>query len=613
MEKLIKLLSFTVILSTLGIISSCSKEDVDDGTPSLEISTETLNVAKEGGNSTFVVNTNRDWTTTVTYSTGADWVALTPSTGKKGETTVTVTCLPNTGNDRTATIKVATSTIYEYVQVIQAAGITKTYVTCAQLRSMGEGTVASDVYMKASMISDQIGGNSTSLKNIVVSDGGAGIAVRLVDNASTYAVGAELEFSLKGATLAKYNGLLQLNNFDNTKMTATGQTVAINPSVITAAQLLSGNYESMYVSVTNVQVVEADLTKNIAASDAHTTINMESSTGENFSMFSAKYSEFVGVAVPQGSGSLKGIASVNNGAIQVTPRNRTDFAGLTGTRFASSAKLTYGTASLAGALNKDAATTATITLPYTNAKVNDAYSLSIAVSGAGAAGLTTPVAATGTFTAAAGNITFTLSGTPTTAGAVVFTITGTGITTPIVVNGTVVDAANALTLGSWAFTAVPTMPMASTSASTDASTGAALDMSGFTTAPTFGYTSSSATIYANNWGPNQSWLFSMTPKAAITAGKVVSLSFYAYGSSTSPKDFVAEFSSDNTTWYQMGDAIVYTAAMPTSPFIRTYTLASAASGKVYFRIKCTSTTSIGGGTVGSGGNSRLANVIITVQ
>ncbi|MDD3035078.1 MAG: DUF5689 domain-containing protein [Bacteroidales bacterium] len=612
MEKLIKLLGFTVILSSLGIISSCSKEDVDEGTPSLEISTETLSVAKEGGNSTFVVTTNRDWTTSVTYSTGADWVALTPSTGKKGETTVTVTCLPNTGNDRTATIKVATSTIYEYVQVQQAAGITKTYVTCTQLRSMGEGTVASNVYMKASMISDQVGGNSTSLKNIVVSDGGAGFTVRLTDNASTYAVGAELEFNLKDATLSRYNGLLQLN-IDNSKVTATGQTVAINPSVITAAQLLSGNYESMYVSVTNVQVVEADLTKNIASADAHTTINMESSTGENFSMFSAKYSEFVGVAVPQGSGSLKGIASVNSGTIQVTPRNRTDFAGLTGTRFPSSAKLTYGTASLAGALNKDAATTATITLPYTNAKVNDSYSLSIAVSGAGAAGLTTPVTATGTFAAAAGNIVFTLSGTPTAIGAVVFTITGTGITTPIVVNGTVVDAANAQTLASWTFTAVPTMPMASTSASTDASTDASLDMNGFTTAPTFGYTSSSATIYANNWGPNQSWLFSMTPKAAIAAGKVVSISYYGYGSNTSPKDFVAEFSSDNTTWHQMGDAIVYTSSMPTSPFIRTYTLAAATTGKVYFRIKCTSTTSIGGGTVGSGGNSRLANVIITVQ
>jgi len=612
MEKLIKLLGFTLILSTLGIISSCSKEDVDEGTPSLTISTETLSVAKEGGNSTFVVTTNRDWTTSVTYSTGADWVALTPSTGKKGETTVTVTCLPNTGNDRTATIKVATSTIYEYVQVQQAAGITKTYVTCTQLRSMGEGTVGSNVYMKASMISDQVGGNSTSLKNIVVSDGGAGFTVRLTDNASTYAVGAELEFNLKDATLSRYNGLLQLN-IDNSKVTATGQTVAINPSVITAAQLLSGNYESMYVSVTNVQVVEADLTKNIASADAHTTINMESSTGENFSIFSAKYSEFVGVAVPQGSGSMKGIASVNSGAIQVTPRNRTDFAGLTGTRFASAAQLTYGTASLAGALNKDAATTATITLPFTNAKVNDAYSLSIAVSGAGAAGLTTPVAATGTFTAAAGNITFTLSGTPTTAGAVVFTITGTGITTPIVVNGTVVDAANALTLGSWNFTAAPTFPLTSTSSTTDASTNATLTLNGFATMPTINFTGSSSTIYCNSWGVGQSWYMTMTPKANMTVGKVVSVSFKGFSTNTGPRDFVVEYSKDNNTWHAMGDVVTYGTSLPESAYVRSYTLTEASNGAVYFRIKNSTTVSANGGTVASGGNSRLANVIITVQ
>lgn len=616
MEKFLKLLSITAVLatlSTLGILSSCNNEDIDEGVPSLEISTETLEIAKEGGNATFVVNTNREWTTEVTYATGANWIALSPATGNKGETTVTVTCLPNTGDTRTATIKVQTSTIYEYIQVQQAAGITKNYVTVTALRAMGETTITSDIYMKASMISDQVGGNSTSLKNIVVSDGTAGIAVRLVNDAATIAVGAELEFSLNGAVLSRYNGLLQLNNFNNSKMTSTGRTVTINPTTITAQQLRTGNYESMLVSVSNVQVVAADLSKTAASADAHTSINMESSTGENFVMFSSKYSDYTGVAVPQGSGSLLGIASVNNGVYQVTPRTRNDFAGLTGTRFASAAQLTYGTASLAGALTKDAATTATITLPYSNATVNSTYSLSVAVTGAGAAGLTTPVTASGTFSAATGNIVFNLAGTPTTTGAVVFTITGTGITTPIVVNGTVVDAANAQTLASWTFSAVPTLPMASTSASTDASTNATFNIQGFTTAPTFGFTSSTATIYANNWGQNQAWLFTMTPKAAITSGKVVSISYYGYGSSTSPKNFVAEFSSDNTTWHQMGDAIVYTSAMPSSPFVRTYTLTSAANSTVYFRIKCNSTTSIGDGTIASGGNSRLANVIITVQ
>jgi len=613
MEKSLKLLGFTLILSSLGIISSCNKEDVDGGTPLIEISTETLAVAKEGGTSTFVVTSNRDWTTQVTYASGADWIALSPSTGKNGETTVTVTCLPNTGNDRAATIKVATSTVYEYVQVQQAAGIAKTYVTVAALRAMGETTIATDIYMKASMISDQTGGNATSLKNIVVSDGGAGIALRLTADASTYAVGTELEFSLNGATLAKYNGLLQLNNFDNTKMTATGQTVPVNATSITAEQLLTGNYESMYVSVSNVQVVAGDLAKTVASADAHTSITMESSTGLNFTMFSSKYSEFAGVAVPQGSGILKGIASVNNGVYQVTPRTRTDFAGLTGTRFTSAAQFAYGTPGLAGSMNKGTATTATITLPYSNATIGGAYSLSVAVSGAAAAGFTTPVTATGTYSAASGNIVINLAGTPTAAGAVVFTISGTGITTPLVVNGTVVDAANALTLASWTFTAAPTFPLTSTSSTTDASTSASLTLNGFATMPTINFTSSSSTIYCNTWGVGQSWYMTMTPNANMTVGKVVSVSFKGYSTNTGPRDFVVEYSKDNTTWHAMGDVVTYGTAMPEAPFVRSYTLTEASSGVVYFRIKNSTTVSANGGTVASTGNSRLANVIITVQ
>jgi len=105
----------------------------------------------------------------------------------------------------------------------------------------------------------------------------------------------------------------------------------------------------------------------------------------------------------------------------------------------------------------------------------------------------------------------------------------------------------------------------------------------------------------------------MTPKAAITSGKTVSVSYYGYSTNTGPKDFVIEFSSDNTNWHQMGDAIVYGNTMPSSPFVRSYALTAAANSTVYFRIKCSSTTSVNGGTIASGGNSRLANVIITVQ
>lgn len=322
------------------------------------------------------------------------------------------------------------------------SAVAKTYITVSELRAKGEVTISDDVYVKASLISDQTGGNSTSLKNIVISDGTAGIAVRLKSNAETMAVGTELEFKLKDAVLSKYNGLLQLNNFLNENMSATGETKVLAAKPITAAELITGNYESMYVAVANVQVVNADLTKTMVVGTSHTSINMESSTGESFVMFSSSYSAFKEEQVPQGSGALKGIASVNNAVIQVIPQVKADFESLTGTRFGAPVGLSYGTPVLAGTMTVGTAFTQDnkITLPFLNATSGESYNLSVAVGGAAAEGITTPVTASGTFSAATGDITIALAGTPTTTGAVTFTITGTGITEPIVVNGSV-DAA----------------------------------------------------------------------------------------------------------------------------------------------------------------------------
>ena len=77
----------------------------------------------------------------------------------------------------------------------------KTYTTVANLRAKGaNATISEQVYMKATVISNNEGGNSTSLKNIVVSDGEAGITVRFKSNANTeWKVGTELEFDLMGA------------------------------------------------------------------------------------------------------------------------------------------------------------------------------------------------------------------------------------------------------------------------------------------------------------------------------------------------------------------------------------------------------------------------------
>jgi hypothetical protein len=168
-------------------------------------------------------------------------------------------------------------------------------------------------------------------------------------------------------------------------------------------------------------------------------------------------------------------------------------------------------------------------------------------------------------------------------------------------------------MATWIFDVAPTaFPISSTSASTDESTNGSLTLSGFTPPfPTIGYTASSKTIYIASWATGNAWLFSFTPKQTIASGKTLSVTFKGYGSSTAPKDFIVEYSKDGTNWTTMGDAIVYAASIAT--YTRSLVLTESLINQVQVRIKNTSTVSIGLGTVASGGNSRLADVVISVN
>lgn len=326
----------------------------------------------------------------------------------------------------------------------------KTYITIAELRAKGEVTISENLYVKASVISNKEGGNSTSLKNVVISDGEAGIAVRFTLNAD-YALGTELELALEGAQLSKYQGLLQLNNFSNAKATVTGATKIIPAKDVTAADIVAGTYESMYVSVADVEVIAADLSKKMVEDGKHTNIGMEAKTGQTFSMFSASYSVFKDDAVPQGSGALKGIAGVNipDGEApiyQVAPQTAADFAGLTGPRFGGEQTFSFGTPEFSATTIKagTAIVDGKITIPYVAATGTETYNITVAVSGAAAAGID-PIttAVTKTLTQGSGSIELPITGTPTTAGEVTFTISGITELTTNTVTATVVAAGSA--------------------------------------------------------------------------------------------------------------------------------------------------------------------------
>lgn len=294
------------------------------------------------------------------------------------------------------------------------------YWTIAELRSKHTGsnvTITDDVKIKAVVVQNLTGGNSTSLKNIVVQDETAGIAIRFVDDNADFDFGDEVEISVKDQQLSAYNGLLQINNLPNANVTKIG-TKSVVAEEITAAQLLTGNYESQYVAVSNVQVVAADLSKTFATTTAHGSINMESESGETFVMFTSRYAVFNTQTVPQGSGTLKGIASVNNTTYQILPTVAADYAGMTGARFGVTNTLTVSPGTIQ--FEATSGDTKDITLTASGAWTATTEGTGFTVS---------PITGTGDVT-----VTATATAASGASGKVIFTLDGTAVTKEVTVS-----------------------------------------------------------------------------------------------------------------------------------------------------------------------------------
>ena len=213
------------------------------------------------------------------------------------------------------------------------------YTPIADVRALyvdGNVTISEDWTIRGTVISNLELNNGSSLKNIIIQDETAGIMVRLTSNNTDFLSGDVVEVKIQGQSLEQYNGLLQLNNVPVENVTETAQGTLPEAKVISAAQLLTGDYESQYVAVENVQVVENDRGKSWVTGGNNTSITFESTTGETFVVYSSEYSDaLASVTVPDGSGTLKGIVQRFNASIQLMLASTDDYAGLTGERFGS--------------------------------------------------------------------------------------------------------------------------------------------------------------------------------------------------------------------------------------------------------------------------------------
>ena len=342
MKKAVK---FFMVLASLFTFISCGEPEAD---PFLYISFPSVSVAAEGQTIDLSVSSNQSWTAVA----DVPWLTVSPSTGS-GNAEVKVVVAENKEESRSGVVtfswngKPATLTVQQVSgkkeEPLPEAG----EITITQLRQLYNSGRVNNKYntsaryiIKGSVISDyrnkDIGGlnNYTSLKAIVLSDGVAGIML-FCDNYNTeYKLGDELKVIIpKGQELSRYNeGPLQLNGIKLTNVSKIGSK-PLEPVEITAAELLTNKYESMYVAVKDVQCQASEVGKTFVMNDAHTSIIMEGKNGEVFDIFTSQYASFGNVKVPTGSGTLKGIGSVYGERMQICIAKTSDYAGLTDDRF----------------------------------------------------------------------------------------------------------------------------------------------------------------------------------------------------------------------------------------------------------------------------------------
>ncbi len=208
-----------------------------------------------------------------------------------------------------------------------------TITSIAGVLALGSGaTIPTGTTIEGVVISNMALNNLTSKKGMYVQDETGALQFYLAAN-HEFAFGDKVQMDLGGSTVGAYNGAVQISGLELAKITKISSGNEVTPKTVSIDDFLANKYEGQYVAIEGVQVAETDLTKTFVTGGAHTSINMETADGKKFVVFSSKYATYGADTVPQGSGTIKGISSINNGNLQIIFAQTSDYAGLTGERF----------------------------------------------------------------------------------------------------------------------------------------------------------------------------------------------------------------------------------------------------------------------------------------
>ena len=326
---------FFAAIAAVFSFASCDEmgKDPDLGAPAITVSATELSFEEAGGNQTLTLNATRDWKVTST----AEWVVVNPASGKASaaDQTVEVSALANEGGNRNATLTFTIGMVSKTVKVSQVGtGVTPPEEGITSIADVlaATGALPANTVIKGIVISSLELNNLTSKKGMYVQDETAGLQFYLAAN-HTFAVGTEVKIDLSGVTVGEYNGAVQISVLALDKITQVSTGNALVAKTVSMADFLANKYEGQYIALEGVQVASSDLSKTWSNSSSHTSINMEDANGNKFVVFSSKYATYGTETVAQGSGTIKGISSINNGNMQLIFAQTSDYAGLTGERF----------------------------------------------------------------------------------------------------------------------------------------------------------------------------------------------------------------------------------------------------------------------------------------
>lgn len=193
-------------------------------------------------------------------------------------------------------------------------------------------TLGDGCKIKAEVISNSALSNLSS-RLMFVQDYSAGLAI-YCNAPHGYEFGDVLTIDLSNTNLQRYNGYLEVADLPVDRIKKIGHKDEIEPIEVSVEDFLDNKYESQYVTIKDVQVVNDDLEKTWVVGGLGTNIGIEQKTGYEFVVFSPKAATYGSTQVPQGSGTIKGISAKYNDTIQLLFAQNTDWAGLAETRFA---------------------------------------------------------------------------------------------------------------------------------------------------------------------------------------------------------------------------------------------------------------------------------------